>query len=594
MNKVHWYRSIRFRIPAILVLIILIPTIAFWYYFSSVSRDNLIDGVTNSMYTSLYGSSLLLEEVRREVNDFSRSVCTNNDFIRLIESYLQETEDEGRIQREISLMLSQYAGDLRTLDSMYLLFEGRETILSTDPYQKQISTETVFGGELYSLYSGYFKNQIEWYSLPGRNGEEETSLAYVRPVKIHGEIGCSLVCTLKKSAWEDAVYSITYPDSKLYVSNYEGRLLLSTESISSFNENIKTEPVFSDAFPTENDYGTYFFGEGESEQLVMYYSSVESGWKYLASVPLSQVLSDLGRQNSFIIITAILGFISAALGSILLYGYVVKPVNGLMQKMRGMENGELQPIAQVKPKNEIGVLLQSYNHMIVELKNLIDEVYVQQLLRKQAQLKSLQSQMDEHFLYNTINTIYCEACREKADNSANMLVVLSKYFRLSLAKGQDKVGLDQIAELVRYYLQIQKMRFGPSLRCQIETFPDMDQYVALKYLFQPIVENAIVHGFEKKLGTYLIHIRFQRQEELLYFEVTDDGNGIEEEQLKQIIHDTSTSDKVEGDDYALKNLREQIRITYGEEYRIFIESQKGKGTKVYFTIPLERRTEQDA
>ena len=594
MNKVHWYRSIRFRIPAILVLIILIPTIAFWYYFSSVSRDNLIDGVTNSMYTSLYGSSLLLEEVRREVNDFSRSVCTNNDFIRLIESYLQETEDEGRIQREISLMLSQYAGDLRTLDSMYLLFEGRETILSTDPYQKQISTETVFGGELYSLYSGYFKNQIEWYSLPGRNGEEETSLAYVRPVKIHGEIGCSLVCTLKKSAWEDAVYSITYPDSKLYVSNYEGRLLLSTESISSFNENIKTEPVFSDAFPTENDYGTYFFGEGESEQLVMYYSSVESGWKYLASVPLSQVLSDLGRQNSFIFITAILGFISVALGSILLYGYVVKPVNGLMQKMRGMENGELQPIAQVKPKNEIGVLLQSYNHMIVELKNLIDEVYVQQLLRKQAQLKSLQSQMDEHFLYNTINTIYCEACREKADNSANMLVVLSKYFRLSLAKGQDKVGLDQIAELVRYYLQIQKMRFGPSLRCQIETFPDMDQYVALKYLFQPIVENAIVHGFEKKLGTHLIHIRFQRQEELLYFEVTDDGNGIEEEQLKQIIHDTSTSDKVEGDDYALKNLREQIRITYGEEYRIFIESQKGKGTKVYFTIPLERRTEQDA
>jgi len=594
MNKVHWYRSIRFRIPAILVLIILIPTIAFWYYFSSVSRDNLIDGVTNSMYTSLYGSSLLLEEVRREVNDFSRSVCTNKDFIRLIESYLQETEDEGRIQREISLMLSQYAGDLRTLDSMYLLFEGRETILSTDPYEKQISTETVFGGELYSLYSGYFKNQIEWYSLPGKNEEEETSLAYVRPVKIHGEIGCSLVCTLKKSAWEDAVYSTTYPDSKLYVSNYEGRLLLSTESIFSFNENIKTEPVFSDAFPTENDYGTYFFGEGESEQLVMYYSSVESGWKYLASVPLSQVLSDLGRQNSFIFITAILGFISVALGSILLYGYVVKPVNGLMQRMRGMENGELQPIAQVKPKNEIGVLLQSYNHMIVELKNLIDEVYVQQLLRKQAQLKSLQSQMDEHFLYNTINTIYCEACREKADNSANMLVVLSKYFRLSLAKGQDKVGLDQIAELVRYYLQIQKMRFGPSLRCQIETFPDMDQYVALKYLFQPIVENAIVHGFEKKLGTYLIHIRFQRQEELLYFEVTDDGNGIEEEQLKQIIHDTSTSDKVEGDDYALKNLREQIRITYGEEYRIFIESQKGKGTKVYFTIPLERRTEQDA
>ena len=127
--------------------------------------------------------------------------------------------------------------------------------------------------------------------------------------------------------------------------------------------------------------------------------------------------------------------------------------------------------------------------MIQRLQKLIDEIYVQQLLRKQAELSFLQSQMDEHFLYNTLNTIYSQASHEHADTSARMILTLSRYFRISLSQGSDKLPLDQLADLLRSYLQLQQMRFGRSLVFQIQRFPEMEQFVALKYLFQPIVEK---------------------------------------------------------------------------------------------------------
>ena len=155
--------------------------------------------------------------------------------------------------------------------------------------------------------------------------------------------------------------------------------------------------------------------------------------------------------------------------------------------MELMERGQLEPLDFTGGNNEIGLVLKAYDHMIVRLKKLIDEVYVQQLLRKQAELSSLQSKMDEHFLYNTLNTIYCKASEEKAAVSASMILKLSQYFRLSLSDGQEKIPLDEILEMIRAYLQIQQMRYGQTLKCKIETFPGMGNYISLKQLYQPII-----------------------------------------------------------------------------------------------------------
>jgi len=199
-----------------------------------------------------------------------------------------------------------------------------------------------------------------------------------------------------------------------------------------------------------------------------------------------------------------------------------------------MKGGQREPLDFTGGNNEIGLVLKAYDHMIVRLKKLIDEVYVQQLLRKQAELSSLQSKMDEHFLYNTLNTIYCKASEEKAAVSASMILKLSQYFRLSLSDGQEKIPLDEILEMIRAYLQIQQMRYGQTLKCKIETFPGMGNYISLKQLYQPIIENAVIHGFEKKPGNHSLYISFCHIDGRLRFAVQDDGIGMSEDFQKTL------------------------------------------------------------
>ena len=151
-----------------------------------------------------------------------------------------------------------------------------------------------------------------------------------------------------------------------------------------------------------------------------------------------------------------------------------------------MEQGTLAQAPVPVQRDEISLLFHRYNQMIQRLQKLIDEIYVQQLLRKQAELSFLQSQMDEHFLYNTLNTIYSQASHEHADTSARMILTLSRYFRISLSQGSDKLPLDQLADLLRSYLQLQQMRFGRSLVFQIQRFPEMEQLWHSNISFSPL------------------------------------------------------------------------------------------------------------
>lgn len=586
MEKQHWYESIRYRVPAIVGLTILIPMLAFSFFTFRSARENILENAKHSLYTSLYGSSLLMEASMEEVRSFSRNLSQNPEFLDKITSYLLEPSE--RTQKELSLVLGQYLGEMQELDQIYLIFEESDQILSTDFEQKMLSKAEGFGEELNRLYQEYFFDRIDWYSLPIGKGLTDWRIAHIRPVPIPEKFGgCTILCTMKENL-DSTAEALDYPGVLSAVTDYQGRVLTASWKMEHFAETLKENPLFENAYAQNENSGSYI-GEDEVSYLVMYYNSVESGWKYVGAIPLSEILENFSSQAPGILLVVILGVLSIFLGSGLLYISVVKPLNYLMRGMKRMEEGELAPLGNIRQKGEIGAVLHSYNRMTEKLRQLIDEVYVQQLLRKQAQLSSLQSQMDEHFLYNTINTIYCEACREKAGKSANMLIVLSQYFRLSLAKGQDKVGLDQIEELIRCYLKIQTMRFGDALICRIEDFPDMDQYMALKYLFQPIVENAIVHGFESSRGRHTVEIIFRKEEEFLYFEVKDDGAGMSEATRQMLTEEPGTFQTVKGSGYALKNIREQIRITYGEEYPIYIESREGEGTRVYFRIPLERR-----
>jgi len=595
MNKIPWYKSIGIRLPLLIVLCCVIPVILFYAYSNHQTRQKVMESAASSVYTNLYGSSLLLEELMGNVSSFATSLSSDHNLSEYIQVYLTSPEKKDWAKSSISLWMSQNISNLRSLQTMYLFMENGDCILSTDVDQKTINLNGGWGRAAQNYYQTYGMGRISWCFLPELEGHG--GLCYMRPIDLGDNMShCSLVCEVSADSWESAL-QVTYTGSTMYVCDYSGEVLLQTGADTGSISDIGDIDYFQDALKRREKYSHYLADNGREQVMVMYYNSVENGWRYLVAVPVGEIYADLNNQMIFPYLMIIISIISAIAAATVLTRSVVRPLQILDDHMDQMEKGDLVPIDKIRQKDEVGAILNKYNHMIGQLKSMIDEVYVQQLLRKQAQLSSLQSQLDEHFLYNTLNTIYCEARKENADRSSHMLLILSRYFRLSLAEGKEMAPLNEIMDLIRYYLSIQKTRFGEDLQCHIETFPDMEQYVALKYLFQPIVENAIVHGFEKKLGDHTISIIMRKETDtdhqdgcgdILFFSVEDDGNGIPEDQLNSLLQEMHTFERVEGKGYALKNIREQIRITYGEQYTISIESTYGKGTRVYFRIPLKK------
>lgn len=586
MKTIPWYKRIPIQLPLILLLIILIPTIVFGIHDRSVSRQASVQNAQNRSLEQLRETSYLLQSSMEQVESSAKELSENSTFLDLVSQYQQQPADP-LLRSRLSLELGQTSWPCRSMSGMYLIVEGGTEILTSFPDQKILSGSQGTGQQLLTFYQDQNQGQATWSMFPGIAVDGQ-DIVYWRPLyTTNGELLGALICQMDSAYFADALSVFQAQEGVICaITSYPGRILYCTDSVEAEQENLSHSSIFSQAYLVQENTGSYFTEDGD--WLVSHYNSLENGWKYLCAVPTSQIYGTSGNWN-FLLTQILSGLAGLLLGSILLFHLVIRPLRRLQLKMEQMEQGQLETLDHYGTENEIGVILQAYDHMIVRLRRLINDVYVQQLLRKQAELSALQSGMDEHFLYNTLNTIYCQASQEQAPSAAAMILLLSRYFRLNLSQGQEKIPLSEILELIQTYLQIQQLRYGQSLECRLDVFPEMENYISLKHLYQPIIENAIVHGFEKKLGDHHLDISFQQVENRLRFTVTDDGEGMTPERCQEVTVELDSFTPIPGKGYALRNIQEQIRLTYGPAYGIQIDSRVGEGTRVTLEVPLERR-----
>jgi len=538
-----------------------------------------------------------MEYMMEEVDKFSKTLPKDEELVALLENYMMGDDQLREVARsKLSLLLNQYISENRLLSSIFIVMEDSTGMLTSLTDQKEISVLEGEGREIYQRYMEKYRNRTQWTSLSGYFSSEPTMLSYIRPLPLPTMAGqnCAVFCNVSLEYWTDLIDTVGFEESFIVLQDYDGTLKLSTRPDWYQEFSVEEQQEYERVFDNQDTYGSFRIGSGNRENLVIFYNSLAVGWKYMGIVPVSSLSSSVWKEMHYITGIALVGILAAFLGTFFMKKSVFHPISDLMDTMQRSEGGHLQLAKERSQKDEIGYLIDRYNHMVRELTHLIDEVYVQNILRKQAQIKSLQSQMDEHFLYNILNGIYCEACRENAETSADMLLVVSKYFRMSLASGRDQVLVSEVITLMQYYIIIQEMRYRDKLQCDFQVSGDFSHAVVLKYLFQPIVENAIVHGCENKEGVCHISVILEHREELLYFEVRDDGQGMTEEFLEKLLRNMTATPGEGGENYALRNISEQIRLTYGEAYTVSIESRADQGTVVSFHLPIVEEGEDNA
>ena len=270
---------------------------------------------------------------------------------------------------------------------------------------------------------------------------------------------------------------------------------------------------------------------------------------------------------------------------------IYTPIKKLHDVTKTITQTDLQALVTSDNVDEITELGMSFNIMIGKIRELLDSKIKEQVILKKAEMRALQSQINPHFLYNTLDTIIWMAEAKKTDQIVEVVSALSNFFRISLSKGQDWITIAEEIERVRSYLIIQKIRYRDIMDFKIEVDEEVSDHTVLKLILQPLVENAIYHGIKNKRegGTIFVRAKSNNGNEVL-LEVEDNGIGFSPDRLAKIqteLADNSGEIKQESG-FGLGNVNQRIKLYYGIQYGLSVKSKYQTGTCVSFIIPARK------
>lgn len=324
----------------------------------------------------------------------------------------------------------------------------------------------------------------------------------------------------------------------------------------------------------------------EAKRLVTVHSLKQVGWRVVGVSYIGELL--VSKQEIIIplIILTLLALVVAFLISKRIVSQTAKPIRELTEHMQEIELGKLGvEIDTQSDTEEIQCLTASFKEMVYKIEGLIEQVEDNQKKLRKSELKVLQSQINPHFLYNSLDTIIWLGEREECEKVVQMTAALARYFRLSLSKGKEVITIYEEVEHVKHYLQIQKIRYASKLAYTIEVSPDIFDEMIVKIVLQPLVENALYHGIKDlEEGGYIRVLGFREGNNII-LEVYDNGKGMSHEQIKNILKAPSSTSITKGG-VAIKNVHERIQVYFGQDYGLSYESEYGKWTKVRITIPV--------
>ncbi|MCS7460069.1 sensor histidine kinase [Paenibacillus doosanensis] len=349
-------------------------------------------------------------------------------------------------------------------------------------------------------------------------------------------------------------------------------------------ESWRMAPAFLQHFDGEEKSGNFSYVIDGKDYLINFTRlNVGEGWILYDTQSKQVVLKEVDAIK-WLTLLFIVGFVLLALLlSNMLTGLLLRPLLRLHMLMKQVEHNDLDVRFHSVYQDEISQVGMRFNLMLDEIKKLIQTVKLGEEEKRKTEIKALSAQMEPHFLYNTLNTIYCKSVLGHTEAVNEMILSLSTMFQLGLSQGRDILLIEEELLHVRHYLTLQQNCYEDRFDFHIDVEDESILQLRIpKLILQPLVENAILHGFQDREEGCRIRIELRRTKEVLYISVEDNGIGMDVNRVRQSIEGPLVPRK----GYALRNIGDRLRLFYGENASIHYYSEPGKGTKVQFIITL--------
>ncbi len=372
----------------------------------------------------------------------------------------------------------------------------------------------------------------------------------------------------------------------VFILDEEGNVVYHPQQQQLYNE-LQTENIET---VMNADSDTVLTDDGDNGKLYTLSRSERTGWTVVGCTNVAELMKRSKQAQSIYLLTTIVLVVVSLMLSSAIAKNITLPIQRLRDSMARVQEGDFEAAdVEVVSENEIGSLTTSFNVMTHRIQELMEQNIYEQEEKRKSELKALQSQINPHFLYNTLDSIIWMAEGKKNEEVVLMTASLARLLRQSISNEDEVVSVGQEVEYARSYLTIQKMRYKDKLEFRIEVAPEISSVHIIKLVLQPIIENAIYHGLKYKESKGLLIIRGYAKENNAVLEIIDNGVGMSKETLDHIFEKHKVNYHSNG--VGVYNVQKRLQLYYGNDYGIIYQSEKGKGTVATIHIPIPGKQE---
>lgn len=372
----------------------------------------------------------------------------------------------------------------------------------------------------------------------------------------------------------------------VYLMDSEGEIIYHPKQ-KLLNTNILNESNREAASHQDGSYVEDFEGD---ERVIIVKSVGYTGWKVVSVTPSSEFTMNTVQVRFFAVMLIIFFILVMLAANVLVSSRIATPIQKLEKSVKELEEeGNLAREIYIGGSYEIESLGHSIQSMVNQMRKLMDDIVVEQEAKRKSELDALQSQINPHFLYNTLDSIVWMVESERYEEAITMVTSLANLFRISLSKGRNIIPIRSELEHAQNYLSIQKLRYKNRFTVEMDIQPEILDCSTIKLIVQPLLENAIYYGTGDGDGE--ITVKGYVKDKDIYIEVSDDGLGMPPETVELLLTDNNRVRK-KGSGIGLINVHQRIQLYFGAAYGLTIESEPDEGTTIRIHLPMVPYTEE--
>lgn len=580
LGKFRSIQSVIFSMVSMLLLgaVIIVTVISMNY-----TRTSVFDN--SSLYTQT-----IIQQMNQNIDSYidymeniSYLVSSNED----VQSYLfgdeNNPEARGRILNQFKTILDSRS-DILNLgiigENGRMLINNAQRLANPD---LDIHTQEWYMNALNGTASSYLSSSHVQHIISGERPWVITLSRGIRN-KISGtgneKEGVFFIDLNYSAISELCNQSMVENQGYAFILDADGNIVYHPQQQQLYNE-LQTENI-SLIMGTDSD--TVLSGKGSGEKLYSISRSEKTGWTVVDCVRVEELLRKSNKAQSLYVLVAMGLIVVALFFSRFISRSITQPIQQLCDSMERVQEGDFSVSdIVVDSVNEIGSLTRSFNVMTHRIQELMEQNIREQEAKRKSELKALQSQINPHFLYNTLDSIIWMAEGKKNEEVVLMTAALARLLRQSISNEDEVVSIGQEVEYARGYLTIQKMRYKDKMEFQIDVDPSILHIPLIKLVLQPVIENAIYHGLKYKESKGLLQVKGFLKNGNAVIQVIDNGVGMDSETLAHIYDKHKVNYQSNG--VGVYNVQKRLQLYYGNEYGITYESEKGRGTTATVTIP---------